>query len=191
MPRRSYRSHVRGRGRMAKVWVPFERAELQLTASKFNAELEIEGLLADLADIQVPYNFLTAGNTAASQFGSVRAARACTILATSMSAVGKGDYESTMWLALGHSSGIVPTSSVTDLPAVFASNAPTAWPYCSPGRVQALDSSDQGVFVFDTLQKGRRRMEPGDTIYLSMRTGAAASGPTILAQPRILFGVPE
>lgn len=189
MPRTRVVRHVRGRGRQAKVWVPFEQTVLEFKTGAFNTETEVEGLIAAKDDIQVPYNFITAGNTAASQFGSVRAARACTILAISMSAIGQTPAPDTLWLGVGVSSGIVPTAGVGDLPALMASNAPRAWPYVSPSHIQAWNGTDL-MLGFSTLQKGRRRLEPGDAIYHSCRSGSLTDK-KITAQMRILFGVPE
>ncbi len=193
MARRTVR-HVRGRPRMSKVWVPTEA--IRMTGNNtpgvgtFNYLLEINNLVAASDDIQVPFNFVTAGNTVGtSARDSIRAARDCTILAVSASVASEGVDTRVGYIGLGVGQPLIATSGPELLPRVIQSDAPGIWPYVSPMRPVGIGSTATAndiVYTADNLQKGRRRLSPGMVIYSSIFFQY-----DVAVQYRILFGVPE
>ena len=180
-PQRS--SRVR---RMDRVWVPFENVDTGSGWSGGSAvyPLEIQGLVAQAADLQAPFAFLTAGNTASAT--TVRASRNCTILAVSMSACGDGAAPAVGWIGIG----VFPSmdGKLTSAPRVMAGEVPGIWPFCSPSRpAGGDDTGTPALYSFDTLQKGRRRVPAGYAIYASVNLTAGFD--QVVLQPRILFGV--
>jgi len=183
---------------MSRAWVPFERINWPDTAARGenNMPLEIAGILASADDIQVPFDFITAGNTAASL--SVRVAKPCTILAVSVSAVAF----TVCYLALGASVPAYNTTGgaaygtpgrVDALPIFGISTAPGIWPYASPARpvgYEETDDNSRGIYGFDGLQRGKRKLSPGMVIYASAWAGEPGTDAPAPAHAvfRVLFG---
>ena len=181
---------------MQKAWVPFEVVHLTTSSVEGvnvdNKPVEIQGITAARADIQAPFSFVTAGNTADGLDGTVRVARPCSILAVSAAAVGQvttGTLSDpgVLWLGLG----IMPyasatTPGVSDFPRLMASDAPGIWPYASPGRPVYGNPSEAVTYAFDPVQKGKRKLTPGWRIYAA--AVGSASGFNVNVMFRVLFG---
>jgi len=175
--------------RMRKVWVPFEQTSLVVSNRQggINEPIEINNILAESTDIQVPFNFLTAGNTASDS--TTQIASPCTLLAVSMSAVMSAQYGVTgfVGVACAQTGGTVPSSG----PQILGSQVPGVFPYTSPIRPVGGESGSN-LYTIDTLQRGKRKLTPGMIVYLSMwltQNGSSASNTTMHVTPRILFGV--
>jgi len=175
--------------RMRKVWVPFEQTSIIVSNRQggTNEPIEINNVVAASTDIQVPFNFLTAGNTVGDQ--TTQIASPCTLLAVSLSAVMSETFGVTGFVGVGcaQTNGANPV----DAPVVLASQVPGAFPYTSPIRPVGGESGSN-LYTVDTLQRGKRKLTPGMIVYLSMwlsQNGTSAENCTMHVTPRILFGV--